>query len=650
MTTTSADDRLHAATPRIIWAFDRHGVCTMSEGPGLAALGLEPGQLVGQDLFALYGRSEVGGANMQRALSGEAFTSQQDVGGVVLETTYQPVRGPDGTVTQVLGISIDITERLRLDERLRTARERASALADLSLQLGQAAHDPSLAVETALRTATTMLGDVGFVWVTGAGTTEPVTVVWHPDGPLRQELTRMARARAQGVREMIQAVDGLATPQVIDDVRPFMQQVSGDVLSAHGAGLDLRQGLNVPLGSRGRAIGLMAILRDVDRPGFDDEDLSLATDIAERAAVAVDNARLLAEQRTLTANLRRFQALVETSVDFIGMADLDGRILYVNPGGRELVGLEPETELDGLSIDEFLTEEGRRVARDVERPVVLKLGHHEGESTLRHWGGGEPVPVATSTFVVRDPLTRQAMAFGTVQRDISDRLEAEAALRDLAQQRKHLLDRLVQVQEDERATIAADVHDDSVQALAAVDLRLGLLLRRARVEAPDLEEQLSTLLRTVRGATERLRSLLFDLEGPARDADLSDVLRDAAGHVFEDEDVRWTVSVSVGAEPPESIRVTAYRIVTEALVNVRKHARAATVQIDVREEGGGLLGTVCDDGVGPGATAEEVASVPGHRGLVTMRDRASVAGGRWELAERPGGGTVVTFWLPYPVD
>ena len=124
-------------------------------------------------------------------------------------------------------------------------------------------------------------------------------------------------------------------------------------------------------------------------------------------------------------------------------------------------------------------------------------GHWEGESTLRDHRGGRPIPVAISSFVMLHPVTREPMALATVQRDITERLIAQSALQDLADQRQELLDRLVQAQEDERARIAADVHDDSVQALAAVELRLGLLRRRLAERAPDLVESVDQMAETV---------------------------------------------------------------------------------------------------------------------------------------------------------
>ena len=199
------------------------------------------------------------------------------------------------------------------------------------------------------------------------------------------------------------------------------------------------------------------------------------------------------------AELVRFQSLVETSDDFIAMARPDGRMMYVNPAGRRLVGIGGR-DVRRMTIADFLTEEGLVTSVEVEQPAVVRHGRWSGQSTLRDHRGGPPIPVAISSFLMRDPETGDPFALATVQRDISDRVAAESALEWLAEERQRLLDRLVQAQEDERARIASDVHDDSVQALAAVELRLGLLRRQLGDDRPELRETAETLAGTVREA------------------------------------------------------------------------------------------------------------------------------------------------------
>ena len=209
-----------------------------------------------------------------------------------------------------------------------------------------------------------------------------------------------------------------------------------------------------------------------------------------------------------------------------------------------------------------------------------------------------------------------------------------------------LIGRLVEAQEDERARIAADVHDDSLQALAAVDLRLGSLRRRLAAHAPAEVPAVSAVTDTVHEAAVRLRSLLFELETPALEAELPEALREAAAHVFEDADVTWSVVERGRGSLPRATRVSAYRIAREALVNVRKHAGARTVVVTVDVRPGGVEVAVLDDGVGLDATTG-AGSRRRHSGVTGMRDRAAAASGWWRSGPGPdGAGTCVRFWLP----
>ncbi|MGH2874349.1 MAG: sensor domain-containing protein [Solirubrobacteraceae bacterium] len=126
--------------------------------------------------------------------------------------------------------------------------------------------------------------------------------------------------------------------------------------------------------------------------------------------------------------LQRFASLVELSDDFIGIADLDGSVTYINGAGRRLVGLGSLEDARRLRIPDLLTDEGRLDSVTVEQPAVLERGHWRGEGTLRHLRTGEPIPVRISSYLVHHPQTGAPMGLATVQRDITDELSATAEL------------------------------------------------------------------------------------------------------------------------------------------------------------------------------------------------------------------------------
>jgi signal transduction histidine kinase len=96
------------------------------------------------------------------------------------------------------------------------------------------------------------------------------------------------------------------------------------------------------------------------------------------------------------------------------------------------------------------------------------------------------------------------------------------------------------------------------------------------------------------------------------------------------------------------VRAILYRVALEALTNVRKHADARLVEVELERRGLGVAVRVRDDGRGFDLPAPDAPAGLGHIGLISMRERAEAAGGRFALTSAPGDGTTVDFWMPEP--
>jgi len=139
----SNHQQLHAImanAPIIFYSLDRAGVIMRSEGKGLDALGLRPGQLVGQSVFDLYAGEPELLAEIRRAVSGEQFTTERTVSGRTFTTWYEPLRDEAGVLIGTAALSLDVTERARTEaERVRLQEEiirvQESALRELSTPL-----------------------------------------------------------------------------------------------------------------------------------------------------------------------------------------------------------------------------------------------------------------------------------------------------------------------------------------------------------------------------------------------------------------------------------------------------------------------------------------------------------------------------------
>jgi signal transduction histidine kinase len=319
-------------------------------------------------------------------------------------------------------------------------------------------------------------------------------------------------------------------------------------------------------------------------------------------------------------------------------AGLVGRGAYVGGEPIDLGWLVARLLLAGAALASLRRTESRPV--DLEGVSVLALPGVCGLAVLGLLFHGSHAEI--SSFASIMALTAGVLMVGRTALTFQE-------LRVLTEARQRALsERLVEVQDDERARIAGDVHDDSIQALAAVDLRLGALRNRLRERAPAEAAGVQTVMDAVHGASVRLRHLLFELETPVLDASLTDGLRDAAAQVFEDGDVAWSVEDRGQAPLPQQVRVSAYRIAREAMVNARKHAQARLVTVTVDATGRGVEVQVVDDGRGV-SQAASARSGRRHSGVVAMRDRALASGGWWRSEPGPSGaGTAVSFFLPVP--
>jgi signal transduction histidine kinase len=222
--------------------------------------------------------------------------------------------------------------------------------------------------------------------------------------------------------------------------------------------------------------------------------------------------------------------------------------------------------------------------------------------------------------------------------------ELRAAMSDLERvddQRKRLLGHVVRAQEDERTRIANDIHDDPLQKLVAAKMKIELVSRSSgdHRALDEVRESLSACISS-------LRLLLFDLRPPILD---EEGVGAAIRYVLEQwkTDIAFDVQDELGLEIPGDTRAMFFRIAHEALTNARKHADASHLDVELANRQGGFLMRISDNGVGFDPV-DVAVSKPGHLGLVAMRERAEMAGGKIDLYSLPGSGTVLEVWMPAP--
>ncbi|MGY1603306.1 histidine kinase [Geodermatophilus sp. SYSU D00815] len=282
-------------------------------------------------------------------------------------------------------------------------------------------------------------------------------------------------------------------------------------------------------------------------------------------------------------------------------------------------------EVDAVGGATLLVEHGPRPAAVQALPIAYR-GEEVGRLLLPR-GGVRAHLVARDERLLAD-VVRQAAA--------------AARASSLAAQLQDSREQLVAAREEERRRLRRDLHDGLGPSLGAVVLRIDLARNLAGPRPDEADAVLRQARDDVAAALADVRRLVHDLRPPALDdLGLTGAVRQQAERLLP-----ASVHVGVHAAPdvdelPAAVEVAAYRIASEALANVARHASAGRVAVRLERLADGALAVeVADDGVGiePGA--------PAGVGLVSLRERAAELGGTCSVTCPPEGGTTVRAVLP----
>jgi len=188
------------------------------------------------------------------------------------------------------------------------------------------------------------------------------------------------------------------------------------------------------------------------------------------------------ERERVEEEQRKLASLVENCTDFIGIASPAGKVLFVNPAGREIVGLDGDRQVRATRIFDFVVEEDReRIQRQVW-PAVLREGLWDGETRFKHFQTGAAIPMLQHIFCIKGPRNNRPVAVATISRDITERKRAEGELR-LAQAELAHASRVLTVGE-----LTSSIAHEVNQPLGAIVTNGNAYLRLLSSDAQDLGE------------------------------------------------------------------------------------------------------------------------------------------------------------------
>jgi two-component system, NarL family, sensor histidine kinase DevS len=431
----------------------------------------------------------------------------------------------------------------------------------------------------------------------------------------------------------------------------------------------MRSFLGVPILLRGVAYGNLYLTEKEDGAPFTEEDEELTQLLSSQAAVAIENARLY---EAATRWLKQLESLNEISIALVSETDLPRLLDLVAARLRELVQARivlialPASDGDlvvratnGVGAEDLagmrLAKEGSKAARvldrrrservdsmiedlEVDQEVARRLKALTGlyvPMILRD----RPIGVITAhdregddaRFSDEDVrLAEMFAARAAAAVDLSERVASDA------------LRRVVSAQELERQRLARELHDETGQALTSI--LLGLKSVEDAADEEDVAMATSRVRELVVATLQDVRRLAVELRPKALDDfGLVSALERLVETFHEQTGIEVDLEPRLGDQRlPSDIETTLYRITQEALTNVVKHAQAERVSIVLTRRDGSVSAVIEDDGIGFG---------PGERtdnglGLLGMRERFALVGGRLDVESSPGAGTTLSIEVP----
>jgi len=423
--------------------------------------------------------------------------------------------------------------------------------------------------------------------------------------------------------------------------------------------------LGVPIMLRGTAFGNLYLTEKAGGDPFSDADEEIVRLLAAQAAVAIENARLYESSRLWSRQLEslnevsealltetklsklfdlaasRLRELLGARVVLIELPTPDGRNVTVEAASGEnasrLFGLRLEraSSKAGLTLDRRRAE---RIDALIDDPEIDQTAPRLVEATAALY-----VPLlvhqrAVGVIVAYDKEGTDPR-FSDADLRVAEAFANRAALALELSERvgREAVRALLEGQEIERTRLARELHDETGQALASI------LLGLKPIERQIGEEPVALIRELVGSALNDVRRLTTELRPPALDDyGLQPALERLTELVASRSGLDVQLNVRSTAALPREFETALYRIIQEALTNIVKHAAASSVSVLVLDVADGVRTVIEDDGAG--FDASDVRE--GALGLLGMRERVSLLGGRFEVESARGTGTTLIVDLP----
>jgi PAS domain S-box-containing protein len=599
-----------------------------------------------------------------RALRGEEVREPEEIilrkggsdKGIWIVMSAELLRDENGNVDGAIAIIRDIDYRKQIELARERQIQRTEALYRFSHGIAEAGNDLNRILNLVVKFAADVIGDLSMISLLNTAGDKLKVGAFHDVTPTGQALLRKLFEpdfQYDHSKTLAGSVIRSGEPLLIPSIpAEQLKIVTLPALQEFIDTVGVESVLIVPLIGRSGVVGTLSLSRHRGSRPLNVDDQSFLTDIAYRAALAIENCRLfeslhaeiserLSAKQALAISEASFRSIFESVTVGIKVLDLEGKILQTNDAFQRMLGYTAE-ELTGNPFYKFLHPDDVRQALKLFQDVKANgTSYFRFEHRTIHRDQSIVWVKTIFTVIRREMQTDDPILVVGIVENITEqkRLELEMA---------ELNSRLQNSMELERLRLAQELHDSPMQSLYSAIYRIEELRGTAE---PKLKDALGDVKQHIQNVLQDLRATAKELRPPTIfNFGLENAIRSHANDIFE-KHPNLNIYLSLAHDRqilPEKVRLALFRIFQQSIANVIRHSKATEVHVRFSFDAEEAHLEITDNGKGFEIPPNWIDFVrQGHYGLAGAAERANTLGGVFKVKSKPGNSTTIQVTIPW---
>jgi two-component system, NarL family, sensor histidine kinase UhpB len=357
--------------------------------------------------------------------------------------------------------------------------------------------------------------------------------------------------------------------------------------------------------------------------------------VVEREIREAFNRRELIKVRSaLALSEEKNKSYMKNAPDGVFIADITGEIIEVNDAACRITGFS-RNELLKMSLLDLIVEESLEKGQE-QFSRLLETGSLNTDFEVRHKNGSK-------RWFAFDAIQLSDNLFLGFIKDITERKNAINEVIKAREELQNLSQYLMDARENERATVAMDIHDELGQALTAIKIDLNWT-RENIADSDKSFQKISRIIEMTNDTIKKVQRISAELRpGLLDDLGLATAIEWYSGEFEQRTGIKCKLTFEDLSDGNERINLALFRVFQESLTNVIRHAQATTISISLSYDPKGITMIIDDDGIG--ISQEKIASGK-SLGLIGMRERVRQINGTVEISKNAITGTKIVTFIP----